>query len=212
MREVYYRSIWWGDSTVGKAVTCTVSSCIGQNHRPSNCTNNYLRPKWAVSSAVIHWHTAACPCQPSKHISSYLKCDNLNVKCTTNMPPCLLLHCCCYYFWPCETSYYIKKKKPSILLHYQAKTTKKKKNTLVHQHTIDFVGTVDHSVCSMCVPDQIHAILFTVESPLGSANKQSNNHMDFKNNPFASEETQQKHFNKTEHCAIYLKCLCTASI
>lgn len=54
-REVYYRSIWWGDSTLGKAVTCTVSSCIGQNHRPSNCTNNYLRPKWAVSPAVINW-------------------------------------------------------------------------------------------------------------------------------------------------------------
>lgn len=49
---------------------------------------------------------------------------------------------------------------------------KQKQKTLVHQHTIDFVGTVDHSVCSMCVPDQIHAILFTVESPLGSANKQ----------------------------------------
>lgn len=39
---------WWVDSTVGKAVTCTVSSCMGQNHRPSNCTNNYLRPKWVV--------------------------------------------------------------------------------------------------------------------------------------------------------------------
>lgn len=123
-REVYYRLIWWGDSTLGKAVTCTVSSCIGQNHRPSNCTNNYLRPKWAVSPAVINWHAAARPRQPSKHISSYLKCDNFNVKCTTNMPPCLLPHCCCYYFWPCETSYYIKKK-TSILLHYQAKTTKK---------------------------------------------------------------------------------------
>lgn len=66
----------------------------------------------------------------------------------------------------------LHKKKTSSLLHYQAKTTKKTKKTLVHQHTIDFVGTVDHSVCSMCVPDQIHAILFTVESPLGSANKQ----------------------------------------
>lgn len=39
----------------------------------------------------------------------------------------------------------------------------------MHQHTIDFVGTVDHSVCSMCVPNQIHSILFTVESPLWSA-------------------------------------------
>lgn len=38
----------------------------------------------------------------------------------------------------------------------------------MRQHTIDFVGTVDHSICSMCVPDQIHTILFTVEGPLGS--------------------------------------------
>lgn len=62
--------------------------------------------------------------QPAHANHRNLKCDNFNVKCTTNMPPCLLPHCCCYYFWPCETSYYIKKK-TSILLHYQAKTTKK---------------------------------------------------------------------------------------
>lgn len=37
------------------------------------------------------------------------------------------------------------------------------------QLTIDLVGAVDHSVCSMCVPDQIHSILFAVESPLRSA-------------------------------------------
>lgn len=41
------------------------------------------------------------------------------------------------------------------------------------QHTINFVGTVDHRVCSMSVPDQVHSILFTVEGPLGSAIKQT---------------------------------------
>lgn len=35
---------------MGKAVTCTVSSCMGQNHRPSNCTKNYLRPERAEIS------------------------------------------------------------------------------------------------------------------------------------------------------------------
>lgn len=66
----------------------------------------------------------------------------------------------------------LHKKKPQAYYTTKQKLQKKKQKPLVHQHTIDFVGTVDHSVCSMCVPDQIHAILFTVESPLGSANKQ----------------------------------------
>lgn len=51
------------------------------------------------------------------------------------------------------------------MLHYQTN----QKMLFVHQHTIDFVGTVDHSVCSMCVPDQIHSILFTVESSFWSS-------------------------------------------
>jgi len=40
-------------TALGKAVSCTVSSCMGQNHGPSNCTNNYLRPKWAVGPPAV---------------------------------------------------------------------------------------------------------------------------------------------------------------
>lgn len=170
-REVYYRSIWWGDSTLGKAVTCTVSSCIGQNHRPSNCTNNYLRPKWAVSPAVINWMQ-----QPvhANHRNTYHLTLNVITSMLNAQQTCLLVYS--------YTAVVIILTMWDILLHKKknlkpttlpSKNYKKnQKKTLVHQHTIDFVGTVDHSVCSMCVPDQIHAILFTVESPLGSANKQ----------------------------------------
>lgn len=59
--------VWWSDSTVGKAVTCTVSSCMGHNHRPSNCTNNYLRPKWVLSPhdpAAVHRGMASNRHQP----------------------------------------------------------------------------------------------------------------------------------------------------
>lgn len=44
-------------TTLGKAVVCTVSSLKGQNHRPSNCTNNYLKPEWA-QPGIPEWQTS----------------------------------------------------------------------------------------------------------------------------------------------------------
>lgn len=59
--------MWRASTTLGKAVVCTVSSLKGQNHRPSNCTNNYLKPEWA-EPGIHEWMTSTV----MKKISSIL--------------------------------------------------------------------------------------------------------------------------------------------
>lgn len=98
---------------MGKAVTCTVSSCMGQNHRPSNCTKNYLRPERAEVSqdapVVLSTKKGLHSLRNSRH-----------------------------------------KRSMTIL---QSLTNTVRNKSISVQHTINFVGTVDHRVCSMCVPD-----------------------------------------------------------